>query len=155
MSNRLTDFADELAGVSGSGVAGVQDIQVSGDGQIGVLFEDSIPARQQMDLAIGDTGIEEVGRRETGTGQVELLAQDPMSFGGSVGGSEPQGKRVRPTDIHREPTGRFTYPPDEIDPAPSSPAQRGPNGRFVSTDLEPADEIGRQERTGLFDRFLD
>ena len=49
-------------------------------------------------------------------------------------------------------SGRFT--PDNVEPAPSSPADRDPDdGEFVTPDPRPVTDIGRQRDDGLFDLF--
>jgi hypothetical protein len=59
--------------------------------------------------------------------------------------------RLEPVGFERaEPTGKFT--PAEVEPAPRSPADRGPNGEFVSPNREPIEEFGRRD-DGVFDLF--
>lgn len=48
-------------------------------------------------------------------------------------------------------SGKFA--PDGTEPDPSVPADRGPEGRFVSGQRKPVDSFGRREHDGLFSPF--
>lgn len=152
MSNRLTEFADRLAGVDdGLGVDGVEEIAATGDDRLGVIFDEDAQVGVQM--AANETGVEELGRERVGGSRMGMVVQDPNAgfFDEPAPEPNPNQKRVAPTDIHREPDGEFQRAPTALDPVPEQDAFRGPNGEFVSGDLEPADEIGRRESNGFFD----
>lgn len=51
----------------------------------------------------------------------------------------------------QEPTGKFA--PADTRPDGSVPPDRAPDGRFVSPEREPIEDIGRRNRDGLFDLF--
>lgn len=51
----------------------------------------------------------------------------------------------------QRPSGRFA--PENVEPDPSVPADRAPDGSFVSPDREDIDEFGRDPDLGWFERF--
>ena len=69
----------------------------------------------------------------------------PLTDGGAPSGLRSVGFE------RQEPTGRFA--PTDTRPDGSVPPDRAPDGRFVSPEREPIEDIGRRSDDGLFDLF--
>jgi len=82
--------------------------------------------------------------RQTGLGQKMADIRNPR---------RTDRDDLEPIGIGRDRnSGEFT--PDNTQPAPRSPSDRDPDdGEFVTPDPRPVTDIGRQDRTGLFDLF--
>ena len=118
---------------------------------IGVVSNKSETFRPDLKTKADDAGVSLSDIEPTGDDQTAFMARDETGgFFDDPIEADPSKRRVAPTDIHREPDGEFTYPQDETRPATGTDARRGPDGRYVSDDLEDAN-IGREESNGLFD----
>lgn len=100
----------------------------------------------------GRTRLSDIGSRSRGREVTEddVFIRDSQTDPGSalVG----TGADLRQTDIQRQkPSGKFAPPNTRNDP--TVPPDRGPNGKFVSPDRDPLDDIGRRDDDGLFDLF--
>lgn len=146
----INEFVEDITGVSDVGVSGVEEVEITGDNRAGVIFDNDSLVGVQM--AANENNVEELGRERVDDNRMGMVVQEDSFFDDPMT-ADSEGKRIRPADIGREPDGEFTFPEDRTSPAPESPARRGPNGQFVSDDIEPVDDIGRQDRTGLFDLF--
>jgi len=92
------------------------------------------------------TAIESVGG-DADVGLFESIvgsSDDQEDLAGSGAGLDPVGFE------RQNPNGRFA--PEDTRPDPSVPADRAPDGRFVSQDRSEIESFGRGER-GLFDLF--
>lgn len=145
----LNDFVDSLVGGDGPGVTGVKDVAVDDSNRAAVVFEDS--AQVGVQWAAEESGVKEL-QRDTLENNRRMMIVEEESFFDDPITADRDKRRLRPTGIQREPNGEFTYPRSDTSPAPNSPSRRGPDGEFVSNDLEDAN-IGRQDRDGLFDLF--
>jgi len=145
-------FVERLAGAEGRGVSGVDEVSLTDDDRAGVIFdEDSLVG---VNMAKNETGVEELGRERVDDSRIGMVVEDNNSgFFDDPISSSSSGKRVRPVGIRREPDGEFAPPPEQTEPAGVEPGRRDESGRFVSDDLREVDDIGRQDRTGLFDLF--
>jgi len=151
MSNRLNDFVSSLVGSDGrSGVKSVESIRAVDENTLGVVFDDPETFRPDLQTKAEDAGVSLSDVERAGNNQTAVMARDDNSFFSDPLTSDRGKRRVAPTDIQREPNGEFTYPLSETTSAPNSPARRGPDGQFVSNEIEDAD-IGRRESNGFFD----
>lgn len=150
MPPSINEFVEDITGIDGVGVSGVEEVEITGDNRAGVIFDNDSLVGVQM--AANENNVEELGRERVDDNRMGMVVQEDSFFDDPMT-ADSEGKRIRPADIGREPDGDFTFPKDRTSPAPESPARRGPNGQFVSDDIEPVDDIGRQDRTGLFDLF--
>lgn len=146
----INEFVEDITGIDGVGVSGVEEVEVTDDNRVGVIFDEDSQVGVQM--AANENDVQELGRERVDDNRMGMVAQEESFFDDPMT-AESDAKRIRPADIGREPDGEFTFPENRTSPAPESPARRGPNGRFVSDEIEPVDDIGRQDRTGLFDLF--
>lgn len=156
MPSPLTEFVEDIAGAGESpGLGSVESVEIVDEQTAGVVFEneDTFGTRVEMQTFADDAGVQLSDTQEIDGGDRAAVMAREDSFFDNATTPESDGKRIRPADIGREPDGEFTFPEDRTSPAPESPSRRGPNGRFVSDDIEPVDDIGRQDRTGLFDLF--
>jgi len=145
MPSRLNEFVDDI-----SGFGSTESIQAVDEDTVGITFDDPETFRPDVQTIADDAGVSLSDIQRTGDGQTAVMARDQNTFFDDPMTSDRSQKRVAPTDIQRQPDGTFTHPLEDTTSAPSSPARRGPDGKFVSNDLEDAN-IGRQERDGLFD----
>lgn len=154
MGNPLFDLVDDLGQSSGTIDAVRLDAErdraavVYEPGEMGEMDGfDTVRTR-----TAGEDRLDFLGTNELEDGRKAAVVED-TGFFDSTAPDPPssRGKRVRPTDTHREPDGQFQRPPSALEPVPEKDAFRTPDGQFTSTDLEPADEIGRRESNGLFD----
>jgi len=145
MPSRLNEFVDNV-----SGFGSTESIQTVDEDTIGITFDDPETFRPDVQFAAEDAGVSLSDIQRTGDNRTAVMARDETTFFDDPITSDSSRKRVAPTDIHRQPDGTFTHALEDTTSAPNSPARRGPDGKFVSNDLEDAN-IGRQERDGLFD----
>lgn len=152
MEPNTKSFVERLAGSEGTGVSGVDEVKLTDDDRVGVIFdEDSLVG---VNMAKNEAGVDELGRERVDDNRIGMVVQDKNSgFFDDPISSSSSGKRLRPVGIRREPDGEFAPPPEQIEPAGVEPGRRDESGRFVSDDLREVDDIGRQDRTGLFDLF--
>lgn len=146
----INEFVEDITGVEGVGVSGVEEVELTEDNRVGVIFDDDSQVGVQM--AANKNNVQELGRERVDDERMGMVVQEESFFDDPMT-AESDGKRIRPADIGREPDGEFTFPRSETTAAPESRARRGPDGQFVSDDIEPVEDIGRQDRTGLFDLF--
>ena len=150
MTSPLNRFVEELVTPDGESRRSVERFQRVDDDTLGIVFDTPETFRPDLDTAAEDAGVSLSDIERTGNDRTVAMARDQGTFFDEPMTADRSQKRVAPTAIQREPSGQFTYPLEDTTSAPNSPARRGPNGQFVSNDLEDAD-IGRRERNGFFD----
>jgi len=138
----------------------VVDIDPVTDRDRGVAtFEaDRVAAYGNVPVASEQSGDRIGAIKETDEGEgLGLFQERQNSFGQKIADIRNPRRTDRndldPVGIGRDRnSGEFT--PDNTMPAPRSPSDRDPDdGEFVTPDPRPVTDIGRQERTGLFDLF--
>jgi len=148
-------FADRLAEFDD--VVGIQarpDDQAA-DGTMAIVGVEDERTARRVESEAGARGLEP-GQRFEGDGMVGVPVRDPQRQQSDEAffdvGTGAFGTDLRPVEIERQqPTGKFA--PPNVEAAPDAPADRGPDGKFVSPRREPLDDIGRRENDGLFDLF--
>jgi hypothetical protein len=150
MTSALNRFVNGLVGADGEGRRSVESIQRVDEDTVGIVFDTPETFRPDLNTAAEDAGVSLSNIERTGNERTAAMARDQGTFFDEPMTADRSKKRVTPTEIQREPSGEFTYPLEDTTSAPNSPARRGPDGEFVSNDLEDAG-IGRRERNGLFD----
>lgn len=114
---------------------------LAGEGEIGLRLEER-----------GRTSLSDIGSRLMGDEVTEddVFIRDSRTEPGTA--FTGFGGDLRALEFERQqPTGRFA--PADTRPDGSVPPDRAPDGRFVSPDREPIEDIGRRENDGLFDLF--
>jgi hypothetical protein len=147
-------FVERLADVEGVKGVRTRPDDVNAEQPMAIVGAESDSARVAVESAAVERGLDP-GEPFEADDMVGVPVRDPerqqsdTTFFGMSGG---RGSDIRPVDIERQqPSGKFAPPNTRSDP--TVPPDRGPNGKFVSPDRGPLDDIGRRDDDGLFDLF--